>query len=232
MIGPHQERPPSSPAPGSASKSRRWPPCSRSSRNARCTGRPFVTRFPRATRVAFWRKCDRDLGPADAAANEWCVVEFLQAGQHGDEVVIPRRPRCAPRPNARPAPILVVGASQLAIEKQCLRRAVRRPGTLGEVSTARVTVAGRGAPGAAVWRTRPLSPSLINRSISAHALDERLDRRVNCEQPVTRARARPRARGETGSGRLLLRRPLYPRASLAVVPRTRREQMRTRRSQR
>jgi hypothetical protein len=41
--------------------------------------------------VAFWRKCDRDLGPAGAAANDCCVVEFDQAGEHGDEVVIPRR---------------------------------------------------------------------------------------------------------------------------------------------
>jgi hypothetical protein len=44
----------------------------------------------------------------------------------------------------------------------------------GSVSAARAMWGERRTPGAAVWRARPL-PILINRDISAHALDERLD---------------------------------------------------------
>jgi hypothetical protein len=59
-------------------------------------------------------------------------------------------------------------------------------------------VAGSGARPEPQSGGRGLSPSLINRSISAHALDERLDRRVNCET-TGHTRARGRARGETNS---------------------------------
>ena len=56
------------------------------------------------------------------------------------------------------------------------------------VSSVRATSRGAArAPGAAVWCARPL-PILINRNISIHALDERLDQRQR-RQRDTRVRA-------------------------------------------
>jgi len=109
-----------------------------------------------------------------------------------------RRNSRGPLPTRDPAPTLVVGARRSWRSRSNCLKTWRVPAGNARrgVSAARAIVAGSGARPVPQSGGRGLSPSLINRSISAQALDERLDRRVNCEQPVT-PRARPRARGET-----------------------------------
>ena len=83
----------------------------------------------------------------------------------------------------------------MAIEKQLLKDVACAVGNARRgLSAARAIVAGSGARPVPQSGGRGLSPSFINRSISAHALDERLDWPVNCEQPVTRAPEAARAR--------------------------------------